>query len=773
MDASWKEVQTVNVVLYDGEKLKSDAYEPSTFWKIIFYINCVLTVGVLPLLCQWLPKKFSYSYFTSRRCTVADATLLSVNDGANGNDFVEIYKSAESTIWKIEYEYLPYRMDVSLPVTVGQFTPSVMRFDRPLNELYAEYVNQPALAPAECERRMGVFGTNTIEVPLPSDTYLLFQGVMHPFSVFQFFGCVIWYLTDYWIFATVVVIITIISAFIDFLQTRASLIKLQALVLFHAESSVKRQRPSFADNQSGDWTVVDASELVPGDVVELKGSQVVPCDILVVDGRCVVNEALLTGESFPVVKSSLDASKNESSRFTSEFDKNLTLYAGTKILLAQPGATTGRAFGVVIRTGFTTTKGSLIRSILLPIASRLSVYRDALFFMFLLFIFGTAVGIYTVVSKMEQPKQTAYKLTLAFFNMITIAIPVSLPLTLTVATIEAVQRLRTKQISCLDRTRVQVAGIIDIMAFDKTGTLTELELDVHGFRPCVGAEFRQHCTAANSSVSNLPRLELTSPLNMVAATCHSLTIMSGVPVGDPLDVKMYSASGWALGADGLCSCPPQGGRPGPTLRAVRSFEFSSTLQRMTVVCQLDGGAYHVFSKGSPSMISNICDPGSLPPDFAKVLSVYTSAGYRVLACASKQTGVVDVGRQELERGLLFAGFLVMNNKVRDGSREVVDDLGFGGVRSKMITGDGTETAVHVAKVCGILMPGPILIAEMQVKIVRCWFPSPILPPVRGSFSDSSVCTRVTSHTSPNLVPLASVCLLLCTARTWRTTRAGI
>lgn len=104
------------------------------------------------------------------------------------------------------------------------------------------------------------------------------------------------------------------------------------------------------------WQELQTDELVPGDVVEIartKDEHAVPCDLVLLSGNCIVNEAMLSGESTPLLKEPIETME-ASERITSE-DRNSTLYGGTKVLQAAPDS---RA--LVLRTGFGTSQGKRI-----------------------------------------------------------------------------------------------------------------------------------------------------------------------------------------------------------------------------------------------------------------------------------------------------------------------------------------------------------------------------------------------------------------------------
>ena len=131
-------------------------------------------------------------------------------------------------------------------------------------------------------------------------------------------------------------------------------------------------------------TTIDCSEMVPGDIFNASDPTlaVVPCDALLLSGDAIVNESMLTGESVPVSKipvkdESLRIMSREAKRGSSEIDGDLAkhyLFSGTKIIRVRAGAKMpwapkseeSIALAMVTRTGFNTTKGALVRSMLFP-----------------------------------------------------------------------------------------------------------------------------------------------------------------------------------------------------------------------------------------------------------------------------------------------------------------------------------------------------------------------------------------------------------------------
>ena len=108
---------------------------------------------------------------------------------------------------------------------------------------------------------------------------------------------------------------------------------------------------------------VDSAELLPGDIVEVPQGKALPCDLILLTGTVIVNEAMLTGESIPVMKAGLPLLSDEI--YNEKESTRFILYGGTSVIQTRPLGDEP-VLAMVKCTGFLTAKGGLIRDILYP-----------------------------------------------------------------------------------------------------------------------------------------------------------------------------------------------------------------------------------------------------------------------------------------------------------------------------------------------------------------------------------------------------------------------
>ena len=422
------------------------------------------------------------------------------------------------------------------------------------------------------------------------------------------------------------------------------------------------------------------------------------------------------------------------------------LFNGTKIIRArrpQDGQDESAALAVVIRTSFNTTKGSLVRSMLFPKPSGFKFYQDA--FRYISVMAGIAgIGFIASLVNFIRLRLAWHLIIVRALDLITIVVPPALPATLTIGINFALSRLKLKNIFCISPQRINVAGKLDVVCFDKTGTLTEDGLDILGLR-AVHRPAMRFSDILETAGTLLPRASYErdptvdyrthQALLYVMATCHSLQMMDGNLLGDPLDVKMFQFTGWSF--DEVSQKPmieddhtpsssfpivrsPVGSVPhiegnDPSedvsieLGILKSFEFMSQLRRASVVvAQAGTKGGSVFVKGAPECMREICHSESLPMDYEDLLGYYTHRGFRVIACATKRIRSLDwakvskLTRQEAESGLTFLGFIVFENKLKDTTVDIIEELNAANIRSIMCTGDNILTAISVARECSLL-----------------------------------------------------------------------
>jgi len=214
--------------------------------------------------------------------------------------------------------------------------------------------------------------------------------------------------------------------------------------------------------------MIESEDLVPGHIIEIENSTVMQCDAVLLNGNVIVNESLLTGESLPVTKVSLDSTAlNQSQKLNLKDHSRHMLFSGTQIIQTRYYGNE-KLKAIVIRTGFNTTKGQLIRSILYPKPLNIQFKSDLHKYVLGLFVIALGGIIYSLTLKIRRgnPVGEIIKRTLDIFI---ICIPPALPGALTACLAYAQGRLKKKNIYCICPSSINICGTLNTVVFDKTG----------------------------------------------------------------------------------------------------------------------------------------------------------------------------------------------------------------------------------------------------------------------------------------------------------------
>jgi cation-transporting ATPase 13A3/4/5 len=739
-------------------------FNTSTVGFAAYIILCISTAGLAWLLLRWLPRWRVALIGRSAPLKECDWVVIENQWGEFAVQPVsqQTYGRSLSTVFSEREKMTRADFDEDLDPVIEQLRSLDYRYIRfsyhPLKDKFilANTWTDPAwtdvsalregLESEERDYRELVFGKNAIDIEEKSTSQLLVDEAFHPFYVFQIASLLLWSLDEYYYYAACIFIISVVSITTTLIETKATMKRLREVSKFECDVRVLR---------NGFWRPVGSTELVPGDVYEVTDPSLtqLPCDSLLLSGDCIVNESMLTGESVPVSKipvtnESLDLLDLSASSMHPEVARHL-LFSGTKIIRArrprEDGDEEAAALAMVVRTGFNTTKGALVRSMLFPKPSGFKFYRDSFRYISVM-AFIAFLGFIASFINFVRIGLAWHLIIVRALDLITIVVPPALPATLTIGTNFALNRLKKKNIFCISPQRVNVGGKLDVVCFDKTGTLTEEGLDVLGVRVVQRPDnrFSDILTEAmdvlpGSSYERDPTVDYSvhRAALYTMATCHSLRVIDDELMGDPLDVKMFNFTGWSFqegehrpgGGDGEVDqkLSPSVARPPPgreydiehpddessrrpiELGVLKSFEFVSQLRRASVIVRQFGAkGGQVYVKGAPECMKDICRADTFPTDYAELLAYYTHRGYRVIACATKTIDklnwlkVQKMKREEAESDLEFVGFIIFENKLKPSTAPVIEELERANIRNVMCTGDNILTAISVARECGLI-----------------------------------------------------------------------
>jgi P-type E1-E2 ATPase len=160
---------------------------------------------------------------------------------------------------------------------------------------------------------------------------LLVDEVLNPFYLFQVFSMCLWFWDGYQNYAICILVISLAGVIENLYETVHNINSIRKLAHFECRVQIKRH------NMNGvfEFKEMSSDDIVPGDIVVVPDNCIMPCDLALLQGQCIVNESMLTGESVPVIKNSLNPFGKEIFDPKLPESKKHTLFSGTKVIQAR------------------------------------------------------------------------------------------------------------------------------------------------------------------------------------------------------------------------------------------------------------------------------------------------------------------------------------------------------------------------------------------------------------------------------------------------------
>lgn len=454
--------------------------------------------------------------------------------------------------------------------------------------------------------------------------------------------------------------------------------------------------------RDGNERVVEARELVPGDIVSLAAGDAAAADArLLEESQLQVAEAALTGESVPVSKSV--AAVPEA---TGLADRHCMVYSGTHV-------TAGRARAVVVATGIHTevgriaglTEGAVEPKT--PLEMRLEQFGRALV--------AAALGLFVLVVLLGLWRELplAEVLMVAISQMVSM-VPEGLPVAMTIALAVGMQRMAERGAIIRRLSAVETLGSTTVICSDKTGTLTRNEMTAvtlwlpGGRTIAVGGI---GYVPEGAFVENGLQAEGSDPawreLILAAALCNDSELL---PPGD-------ESAGWAVLGDptegALLVLARKAGYAMETLRrdAPREAElpFDSDTQLMATRHRMADAPRRVWIKGAPEAVLRLCaaEGGVALQATRDAAEAMATQALRVLAFATLDDDVLDarVGFDALAGRARLLGLVGQIDPPREEVKVSVAECRVAGIRTIMVTGDHKLTGLAIARELGIARDG--------------------------------------------------------------------
>lgn len=546
---------------------------------------------------------------------------------------------------------------------------SVALSGQPLDRLLAELEGTAdGLSDADARARLARWGANDLTAAWRRPLWLQFLDRLHnPLLVILLLASGFSAAAgDLYSFAIVVVIV-LVSVGLDFVQE------------LRANTTIEDLRRSVALRtrvlRGGRERELPVQELVPGDLVRLVAGDLVPADARLIEARDLfVNQALLTGEPYPVEKHAADLPGPVGT--TDPDGATNTLFMGTSVISG-----TGRA--VIVRTGRATLLGGMARSLTAP-PPPTDFENGVRHFGLLILRVTVFLVLFVLLANLLFHRPWLESLMFAVALAVGLT-PELLPMVVTVTLARGALRLAERKVIVKRLTALHNLGAMDVLCTDKTGTLTEARI-----------RLVRHVDAQGRDSDDVFRLAwLNSRFESGIRSPLDDAILEH---GQPCD------AGW---------------------RKLDEVPFDFERRRVSVLLEREG-THRLIVKGAPEDVLRLSthyepragelrlfDAGAKAAA-QRLFEQLGGDGLRVLGIASR---VVGPDRREArvddETELVFSGFAAFLDPPKPDAAAAVHALSKAGVTIKILTGDNDRVTRHLCRELGIPVTGLITGDELR------------------------------------------------------------
>jgi Mg2+-importing ATPase len=519
--------------------------------------------------------------------------------------------------------------------------------------LAALHTTPDGLTAAEARQRLEGYGPNLLQAKEKTTALRLFLNQFKsPIVLILLFATVISAFLQDWVDAVIILLIVMGSALLSFYQE------------YNANNAAEklREQVSFKTDvlRDGKPASIPTDEIVPGDVVLLSAGSLIPADGLVIEARdFFVNQAVLTGETFPVEK------------MPGILPESAGLAERTNIVFMGTNVRSGNAKVLIVQTGLQTAFGQIAKRLTLrPPETEFERGIRKLGYLLTEVMFILVLGIFFFNVLFHKPVLDSFLFSIALAVGLT---PQLLPAIININLSKGSQEMAKHGVIVRRLESIENFGSMDILCTDKTGTLTQGVVQLDG--------------ALDVNGEPATRVSLYAYLN-----AHMQTGLQ-----NPLDEAIVSKG--ANGADDYTK--------------VDEIPYDFIRKRLTVVVERNNSSPYMITKGALENVLAACSQVQIGDEEkaldnamqAKIQERYeawSAQGYRVLGLAVKSvSGQVHPFSKTGETDMTFAGFLLFFDPPKVGVQETIQSLEKLGVRLKVITGDNKLVARHTGQVVGL------------------------------------------------------------------------
>ncbi len=694
-----------------------------TFYQIL----SILTFGVLSLLNKWSNDRL-YEFIALRRvANLEKATTMVIINSLNQKEFIPITQKKlfinenlefGTYIFKYNYQLYFWNEGASIFQNAKKLFESIKIKD---------FLKQSKSGIFESNAKLlqKTLGSNLLIFKKTRILSKVFDLISRPIVPFELISLFVLIKLNYVIYFWALSLFLAYKFCGEIYRKINREIKIQKKYLYQEKVMVIRRNEQKVHKKK----IIDSSNLVPGDLIEITNNLRIPADVVLIYGSCVVKDNFRPNQNSTATKVSIEPNLDLS---ISQLDNKNLLLTGNKVLYTLNHINEG-CFGIVVNTGFYTRRGESIRSLICNKTKDQTFIKDLYEYYFITALVAVVFSLAYLLFEFLYINNSGLKNSETFlkiFQIFIIMLKPAVPFAIFAAVDCSTKKLKNQNIFTNDKNKLSDMGKSRTFILEKN-VLAGNESNSCAFLVAKHNDseyksFHRLINCPKKLFRNITRTPIIKKFVETYGLCNMVTKVGDEFFGDVQDVQMLKQSCFDLhykfedkgdikrsfvSKKKTLDCFSQ------EYQTIRFFENKPEKNYKSVVVKNLEGEVFLYTKGEPSALEKNCQRVSLPYNYRKTVAKYSSKGYKCVALAFRKLSENEIylPREQLEDKMTFIGFYLKKIEIQNEVPEVIEKLKEIKINLVTVSHESIYLCITAASKGGLLNhEEPILIGTSRI-----------------------------------------------------------
>lgn len=679
----------------------------NVFAEYVYYLLSFLTCGLMNLFNHWFNNRV-YIWFAYKSTSAFEsATHVELSVKNIDKVYRNLSKRKVYITEMFEFDTYVFEHNYSLFFLNEQTGSFQSLYDLAESRINADFTSglKGGRYESEVVALKSSLGQNTMKIAFKPLIERLKELIFSPMATFEIVAALFLYFNRYFAFAFALICVLVIQLYSEFKESIVKEKQIAASVDFSEKVMVVRRTKDEVYKKK----IVDSSDLVIGDLIEITNNLLVPADVALTHGSCVVKEEFDNENSKNKTKVAFGTFGVQSLS-----DEKIILQAGSQIVYTVTHMSEG-CFGIVLRTGFATKRGQALRANLAQNTTKDNKWGRVLLYAF--FSVTVIAGITFLLHQklVLKKKHLDFKRWLdniveAFLVFLNPVIPLAFGFVLK----QSYDRLRRINIEILDTSKLKMTGRLRNVLLESNVLVakqkTTAGLILANNNGTDSASFDRLCTSTKKFFKSVAENNIARRFSEAFGLCNFATKVGEETYGGCAEVEMLKNSAFELryhliekGQTDRFFVPKTEFKDlfaaEYRVKRILNDNKSGKSTSFSVIVETSNNEKFFYARCDPNEVERMCAKNSIPYNFHNCVSKYSNKGFKVVAFAFKSLSDEDVNFpvEQLETGLNFLGFYFLNTAVNETCISTIKSLHSSNIGVTYVSDSSVYLAIALAR----------------------------------------------------------------------------